>query len=124
LAVLAAVAAPALLIFAIVPELLLRTAFGADTVDAAGALLLLGLAMTLLAVSYLTVQYLFALHRVRFLWLLAALAVLEIAVLFRTGVTLDAFASTVLVTQLVAAVAVLAVASRARPSSAPAPEAP
>jgi O-antigen/teichoic acid export membrane protein len=124
LAVLAAVAAPALLIFAIVPELLLRTAFGADTVDAAGALLLLGLAMTLLAVSYLTVQYLFALHRVRFLWLLGALAVLEIAVLFRTGVTLDAFASTVLVTQLVAAVAVLAVASRARPSSAPAPEAP
>jgi hypothetical protein len=50
--------------------------------------------------------------------------VLEIAVLFRTGVTLNAFASTVLVTQLVAAVAVLAVASRARPSSAPAPEAP
>ena len=110
---------PALLIFALVPELLLRTAFGPDTVDAADALLLLGGGMSLLAVSYLTVQYLFALHLVRFLWVLMVMVVVEIAVLFRTSISLDGFAATVLATQLVVAVAVFSVAMRARPRQAP-----
>jgi O-antigen/teichoic acid export membrane protein len=118
LAVLAAVATPALLIFAVFPKLLLRTAFGPDTVDAAGALLILGGAMTLLAVAYLTVQYLFALRHARFLWFLAAIAAAEIAVLFQTRVSIDGFAGTVLGTQLVAAAALLALAARARPMAA------
>jgi O-antigen/teichoic acid export membrane protein len=122
LAVLTAVAAPALLIFALVPDLLLRTAFGPDTVDAAGALIVLGLAMTLLAVSYLTVQYLLALHLVSFLWVLGAIAAGEIVVLFRAQVSITGFASTVLATQAVAAVAVLVLAARARPLSVRRPD--
>src|SRR5213079_2910113 len=45
LGVLAVVAAPALLIFAFAPELLLRLAFGSEFVTAAGALVVLGAAM-------------------------------------------------------------------------------
>ena len=123
LMVLTAVAAPALLIFALVPDLLLRTAFGPDTVDAAGALIVLGIAMTLLAVSYLTVQYLFALHLVSFLWVLAVIAAGEILVLFQASQSITGFATTVLATQLVAALAVLGLAARARPLSVRAPEA-
>ena len=73
----ALVAIPALIIFAVFPELLLRIAFGADFTDAADALLLLGAAMTLLAVAYLTVQYMVALGEVRFLWVLGLVAIAE-----------------------------------------------
>src|SRR6188472_2724949 len=72
LAILAVVAAPALLVFAVAPELLLRIAFGPDLTLAADALLPLGAAMTLLAVAYLTVQYMLALGETRFLWVLGA----------------------------------------------------
>ena len=61
LTILAVIATPALLIFALVPKLLLRLAFGPSFVQASGALVLLGLSMTLLAVAYLTVQYMVAL---------------------------------------------------------------
>ncbi len=114
LAVLAAVAAPSLLLFAVMPEFILRTAFGPETVDAAPALLLLGLAMTLLAVAYLTVQYMLALGVVRFLWVLGAVAVIEIPLLF-SGDSITGFASLVLGAQLVVASAVLALGLRARP---------
>ena len=43
------------------PEPLLRLAFGPDLTQAADALFVLGVAMTLLAVAYLTVQYMLAL---------------------------------------------------------------
>ncbi len=115
LAVLAVVATPALLIFALVPELLLRTTFGPDTVDAAPALLVLGLAMTLLAVAYLTVQFMIALGQVRFLWVLAAVAGGEVALLFTGRFSITGFASIVAVMQAVAAVAVLLLAQRAWP---------
>jgi O-antigen/teichoic acid export membrane protein len=125
LGVLAVVAAPALLIFALAPRLLLRTAFGDDTVDGADALLLLGIAMTLLAIAYLTVQYMFALRQVRFLWVLAAVAVGEIvALLVVAGTTLAAFAGTVLAVQTIVAVAVLGLAARARPTPVLAAKAP
>jgi O-antigen/teichoic acid export membrane protein len=124
LAVLGAVAAPALLIFALVPDLLLRTAFGPDTVDAAGALIVLGISMTLLAVSYLTVQYLFALHLAGFLWVLAVIAVGEVLLLFHASESITGFATTVLGTQVVAAAAVVILAARARPLSARDPQAP
>ncbi len=115
LGVLAVVAAPALLIFAFVPALLLRTTFGPDTVDAAPALLVLGLAMTLLAVAYLTVQFMIALGEVRFLWVLAAVAVGEVILLFAKSFSITGFAVTVAVMQLVAAGAVLSLAVRAWP---------
>jgi glycosyltransferase involved in cell wall biosynthesis/O-antigen/teichoic acid export membrane protein len=116
LVVLAAIATPALIIFAAVPELLLRVAFGPDTVDAAPALLVLGGAMTLLAVAYLTVQYMFALGQVRFLWVLGAVAIAEVFLLFTGDFSITGFAAMVLGMQLLAAGAVLALAVRARPA--------
>ncbi len=117
LAVLAAVAAPSLLLFALFPKFILSTAFGPDTVDAAPALVLLTLAMTLLAVAYLTVQYMLALGSVRFLWVLGAVAATEIPLLFN-GDSITGFATLVLGAQLVVATAVLAIGLRARPQTA------
>ncbi|UTI62491.1 glycosyltransferase [Paraconexibacter antarcticus] len=116
LGILAVVATPALLIFALVPRLLLRVTFGPDTVDAAPALLVLGLAMTLLAVAYLTVQFMIALGEVRFLWVLAAVAAGEMVLLFAGRFSITGFAAVVAVMQLLAAGAVLVLAARAWPA--------
>ncbi|HEX6388681.1 MAG TPA: oligosaccharide flippase family protein [Solirubrobacteraceae bacterium] len=116
LAVMAAIAAPALLIFAAVPGTVLRLAFGPDTVDGADALTLLGPAMTMLAVTYLSVQYLFALGHVHFLWALGLVAAAEVAVLLAGSFSLTGFAATVLCVQAVAAATMLALALRARPA--------
>src|SRR5207253_1853793 len=78
----AIIAVPALILFATVPSFILRVAFGEEYTNAADALVVLGAAMTLLAVSYLTVQYLIALGRRGFLPVLALVAVLEPLVLF------------------------------------------
>ena len=68
LGVLAVVAVPALLVFALMPKLLLRIAFGAEAHRRpATRCFILGVAMTLLAVAYLTVQYMLALGEARFL---------------------------------------------------------
>jgi O-antigen/teichoic acid export membrane protein len=112
--VLAAVAAPALAVFALVPELLLRVAFGPQLTEAAGALPVLGVAMTLLAVAYLTVQYMVALGELRFVWVLGAVAILEPFLLSAGALTLLSFATVVLGLQLVAASAVLTLGLRAR----------
>jgi O-antigen/teichoic acid export membrane protein len=114
LVILAIVAAPALLIFATVPELLLRVAFGADLTDASGALLLLGAAMTLLAVAYLTVQYMVALGETRFLWVLGVVAIAEPFLLTTAGQSIVGFAAIVFGVQCVAASAVLALGLRAK----------
>ena len=74
---LALVAVPSLVIFTVAPETLLRLAFGEEFVRAADALPVLGLAMTLLAVSTLAVQYMLALHHTAFLWVLAVAAIAE-----------------------------------------------
>ena len=71
LAICALIAAPALLIFAVVARRCCCASRSArSSRDAADALLLLGAAMTLLAVAYLTVQYMVALGETRFLWVL------------------------------------------------------
>jgi O-antigen/teichoic acid export membrane protein len=114
LAILVGIALPALLIFAAVPELLLRLAFGPDLTLAADALLLLGAAMTLLAVAYLTVQYMVALHETRFLWVLAIIALAEPFLLGATDLGIVAFAAIVLALQCVVASSVLALGLRAR----------
>ena len=77
LGVLAVVAVPALLVFALIPHLLLRIAFGPKLTQASDALFILGVAMTLLAVAYLTVQYMLALGEARFLWVLGVVAIAE-----------------------------------------------
>ncbi len=113
LGVLAVIATPALIIFTFAAEPLLRIAFG-DLTDAAGALPLLGLAMTLLAAAYLTVQYMIALHRTSFLWVLAVVAVAEPFLLSNAKLGVTAFAAIVLAVQAVVAAGMLAFGLRAR----------
>jgi O-antigen/teichoic acid export membrane protein len=114
LAILVAIAAPALLIFAAAPKLLLRLAFGPDLTQAAGALIFLGAAMTLLAVAYLTVQYMVALGETRFLWVLGVIALAEPFLLAFTDRGIVGFAGIVFAVQCVAASSVLVLGLRAR----------
>jgi O-antigen/teichoic acid export membrane protein len=114
LAVLAAVATPALLIFALMPHFLMKVAFGPDLTLAADALPVLGVAMTLLAVAYLTVQYMVALGELKFVWVLGIVAIVEPFLLSAGDFTLLSFATVVLGLQLVAASAVLALGLRTR----------
>jgi O-antigen/teichoic acid export membrane protein len=114
LAILVAIATPALLIFAAAPELLLRLAFGPELTLAADALVLLGAAMTLLAVAYLTVQYMVALHETQFLWVLGVIALAEPFLLGATDLGIVAFAAIVFGLQTVVASSVLALGLRAR----------
>jgi O-antigen/teichoic acid export membrane protein len=108
--VLGLVSVPALLIFAVAPVLLLRTAFGDEFTSASGVLLMLGAAMTFLAVAYLAVQYMLALRRTAFLWLLGVVAVAEPFLLTVGDLDLEAFAAVVLGLQCVAAVGALGLA--------------
>jgi glycosyltransferase involved in cell wall biosynthesis/O-antigen/teichoic acid export membrane protein len=114
LAVLAAIATPALLIFALIPHFLMKVAFGPDLTLAADALPVLGVAMTLLAVAYLTVQYMVALGELKFVWVLGVVAIIEPFLLSAGDFTLLSFATVVLGLQLVAASAVLALGLRTR----------
>jgi O-antigen/teichoic acid export membrane protein len=114
LAVLAVIATPALLIFALIPHFLMKVAFGPDLTLAADALPVLGVAMTLLAVAYLTVQYMVALGELKFVWVLGVVAIVEPFLLSAGDFTLLSFATVVLGLQLVAASAVLALGLRTR----------
>jgi O-antigen/teichoic acid export membrane protein len=120
-AILAVIALPALAIFTLFPTLLMKLAFGPDLTQAAGALPVLGLAMTLLAVAYLTVQYMLALGRTSFLWVLGVVALIEPVLLSAgsySGVV--SYAVVVLAAQCVVAAGVLVLGLRARSSFAPA----
>jgi len=118
LGLLAIVAVPSLIVFTVAPETLLRVAFGEAFVSAADALPILGLAMTLLAVSTLAVQYMLALHRTAFLYALAVAAIAEPLLLSGGDAEMRAFAEIVLAVQAAAAVACLGLALRARPARA------
>ena len=110
LAVVAAVAIPMLIVYALIPGTVLRVAFGPDTEVAADALFVLGCAMTLLAITYLTVQYMLALGRTAFLPVLAVVAGAEILLLGSLGIdSLLTFAAIVLGLQATAALSVLAI---------------
>ncbi len=116
LALIAVLAAGALVIFAAVPGLLLRTAFGAEFEPGETVLFALGAAYALLAATYLAVQFQLAMHRRRFLAVLAAAAVAEPLVLLVAD-DLESFAATVLAIQAAAAVVLLALSLR-RPGPA------
>jgi len=105
---------PAILIFAVASEPLLATAFGDDLTEAAAALPWLGLAMALLACSYLSVQFLLALGRASFVPVLAVALVVEIVVVAIIGDDLEGVALALLALQLACAVAVVGIAFRGR----------
>ncbi|HEX6460660.1 MAG TPA: oligosaccharide flippase family protein [Thermoleophilaceae bacterium] len=116
LAVLAATAVPALLIFVFGGHLLLDKAFGKDFATADTALPILGVAMTFLAITYLCVQYLLALHRSRFVLVLAAGAVLDPLLLLLAGHKLTSIALVLAALQAALAAAIAMISLRTRPA--------
>jgi O-antigen/teichoic acid export membrane protein len=127
-AVILAIAAPALLVYALVPRAVLGTAFGSEYESGDSILLILGIAYALLALTYLAVQFLLGMRRHGPLPALAVAALAQPAIL--AGMDgLESFAVAVLAVQAAAAaVAVGAafsprVAARRRPRSRP-PAAP
>jgi O-antigen/teichoic acid export membrane protein len=114
LAIVVGVAVPMLGIFIVAPHLLLQVAFGPKFTQASDALVVLGAAMTLLAAAYLAVQYMLALGRFHFLFVLAVVAAVEPLLLVSGTRSLVGFAVVVLALQCVAASAVLALGLRSR----------
>jgi O-antigen/teichoic acid export membrane protein len=114
LALIAAMAVPMVLIYTVAGEPLLRAVFGPDLTDASDALPFLGLAMSLLACSYLSVQYLLAMGRANFLPVLAAGLAAEVPLLLMIGDDLTAIAIALLGIQAVCAATTLTMALRQR----------
>jgi O-antigen/teichoic acid export membrane protein len=112
LAIIAVCAVPVLLIFAFAATPLLRIAFGPKRLEAADSLLLLGLAFTALACTYLAIQYMLALKRTWFLLPLAAVAIAEPVLLLRAPDKPAGFAAVVFAVQSVAALLAFGMALR------------
>jgi O-antigen/teichoic acid export membrane protein len=112
LALIAAVAVPMLLVYTVAGEPLLRIVFGKDLTDASDALPFLGLAMSLLACSYLSVQYLLAMGKASFLVVLGCALFVEIPVLLTIGDDLTAIAIALFGIQAVCAAVILTMALR------------
>ena len=110
LAVVGLLAAGALAIFAAVPGLLLRTAFGPDYERGDEVLFTLGAAFALLACTYLAVQFLLGAHRRTFVLALLVVAAIEPVVLAGAD-SLASFAGTVLAVQALGALLVLAMSA-------------
>jgi len=112
LGIIAVCAIPCLLIFAAAPTELLRVAFGPKRTSASGSLLPLGAAFTVLAATYLAVQYMMALRRISFLPVIGAVAVIEPVLLLQAPHNAAGFAAVVLGVQAVGAALAFALAFR------------
>ena len=112
LAIIAVCAVPCLLIFAVAPHLLLSVAFGTKRATASNSLLVLGAAFTVLAATYLAIQYMLALKRTWFLVPLGILALSEPFVLVAGPNRPAGFAATVLAVQALGVVIAFAIALR------------
>ncbi len=121
LALIAAVAAPMVLLYAVAAKPLLAAVFGDDLTQAAGALPWLGLAMALLACAYLAVQYLLAIGRIGFIGVLAPAAAVEELLLLAVGANLTDIALVLFGLQLVCAGLVLALSLRSPAPRMPVP---
>ena len=123
LAIVGVAAIPCLLIFAVASRLLIKLAFGSDRLLAVDALFILGVAFTVLAGTYLAVQYMLALKRSWFLLPLGAVAVAEPILLLNASRQPKQFALVVLGIQIAAALVAFGLALRpvkqARPPDAP-----
>jgi O-antigen/teichoic acid export membrane protein len=103
LAIVGVAAIPCLLIYGLAPRLLIRAAFGANRLLAVDALFILGLAFTVLAATYLAVQYMLALKRTWFLLPLGVVAVVEPILLLQASKKPVGFAVVVLGVQIAGA---------------------
>jgi len=124
LAILLVCAIPVLLIFAVEPHLLLKLAFGAKRATASDSLLPLGAAFTVLAATYLAIQYMLALRHAWFLIVVGAVAVAEPILLLNASRRAAGFAAVVLAIQLVGAVLAFALALRGERTVPPASGSP
>jgi O-antigen/teichoic acid export membrane protein len=118
-------AVPVLLIFAVAAKPLLRIAFGPHRLEASNSLLVLGVAFTVLAATYLAIQYMLALKRTWFLIVIGAVAVAEPVLLLQASRKPAGFAAVVLAVQAVGALLAFALALRrdnAPPATAVSPE--
>ncbi len=117
-------AIPCLLIFGFESKLLLRLAFGSKLTSASPSLLPLGAAFTVLAATYLAIQYMLALKRFWFLIVVGAVAVAEPVLLLQASRKPAGFATVVLAVQAVGALLAFAIAlRRGTPTAAPSPAA-
>jgi len=124
LAIVAVAAVPCLLIYGFASTPLIRAAFGSKRLLAVDALFVLGVAFTVLAATYLAVQYMLALKRHWFLLPLGLVAVAEPILLLQASKEPKGFATVVLGVQLVGAVIAFGMALRpdkARPDRAKQP---
>jgi len=112
LAIISVCAVPCLLIFAFEPRLLLKLAFGPKRLMAADSLFVLGAAFTVLAATYLAIQYMLALRRTWFLVVIGAVAVAEPILLLNASRKPADFAAVVLAIQAVGAVLAFGMALR------------
>ncbi len=108
---------PVLLIFGFFAEPLLRIAFGPHRLLASNSLFVLGVAFTVLAVTYLAIQYMLALKKTWFLVVLGLVAVAEPVLLLQASRKPEGFAVVVLAVQ--AAGAILAFGFALRRDNAP-----
>ncbi len=116
LAIIGVCALPCLAVYAFAAHPLLSIVFGKKLAIASSSLLPLGAAFTVLAATYLAVQYMLALKRVAFLGAIAAVAVVEPVLLLQAPRHPAAFASVVLGVQAVGAVLAYAMALLKRPA--------
>jgi O-antigen/teichoic acid export membrane protein len=124
LAIVGVAAIPCLLIYAFASRLLIKAAFGSDRLLAIDALFILGVAFTVLAATYLAVQYMLALKRTWFLLPLGLVAVAEPILLLQASKGPKGFATVVLGVQIVGALIAFGMALRpdkARPARADEP---
>jgi O-antigen/teichoic acid export membrane protein len=124
LGIIAVCAVPVLLIFAFGSHPLIQAAFGAKRTHASGSLFVLGLAFTVLAATYLAIQYLLALKRTGFLIPVALVAVAEPILLLNASRQPTGFAAVVLAIQVVGALVAFGFALWRGPAPPPAPDRP
>ncbi|MCL2418436.1 MAG: oligosaccharide flippase family protein [Conexibacteraceae bacterium] len=115
LGIVAVCAIPCMLIFAVAAHPLLAAVFGHNKAVASGSLLPLGAAFTVLAGTYLAVQYMLALKRVWFLLAIGAVAAIEPVLLLQAPKHPASFATVVLLIQLLGAAVAYVLALSRRP---------
>ncbi|MEA2309365.1 MAG: hypothetical protein QOI65_1651 [Thermoleophilaceae bacterium] len=112
LGLVALVGVPMVLIFAVAGKQLMKIAFGHKFGSGADPLPWLGVALTMLACSYLAVQYHLALHRWRFIGVLAVAAIIQPIVVVTIGADLVKIAVGLMVVNGVLAVLMVVLAFR------------
>jgi O-antigen/teichoic acid export membrane protein len=120
LAIIGLCAIPCLLIFAFAAHPLLSAVFGTRRAVASSSLLPLGAAFTILAATYLAVQYMLALRRTAFLLVIGLVAIIEPILLVHAPRHPASFATVVLIVQAVGAALAFSIAlwSRGEPATA------